>query len=100
MQNGLTESFNGRMRDELLNETLFIGVDHARQTISQWVLITIPSALIQRSDSPRQSPMPLLSSQPPIARCYRAPGGVKPAEALLANDESSGARHTRYRDER
>jgi putative transposase len=37
MQNGFVESFNGRMRDELLNETLFFGLDHARQVISEWV---------------------------------------------------------------
>src|SRR6516165_4523016 len=37
MQNGYMESFNGRMRDELLNETLFHGLDHARRTISRWV---------------------------------------------------------------
>ena len=30
MQNGFCESFNGRMRDELLNESLFLGLDHAR----------------------------------------------------------------------
>src|SRR5215204_2216716 len=30
MQNGICESFNGRMRDELLNETLFFGLDHTR----------------------------------------------------------------------
>jgi putative transposase len=30
MQNGFCESFNGRMRDEFLNETLFFGLDHAR----------------------------------------------------------------------
>jgi hypothetical protein len=28
---GRRESFAGRMRDELLNETLFVGLDHARQ---------------------------------------------------------------------
>ena len=37
MQNGFCESFNGRMRDELLNETLFFSLDHARQKISAWV---------------------------------------------------------------
>ncbi len=36
MQNGFCESFNGRMRDELLNETLFFGLDHARKTIGSW----------------------------------------------------------------
>jgi putative transposase len=37
MQNGFCESFNGRMRDELLNESLFLGLDHARETIARWV---------------------------------------------------------------
>jgi putative transposase len=37
MQNGYVESFNGRMRDELLNESLFFGLDHARSAISEWV---------------------------------------------------------------
>lgn len=36
MQNGYAESFNGRMRDELLNETLFLSLDHARVVISAW----------------------------------------------------------------
>ena len=36
MQNGFCESFNGRMRDELLNETLFFGLDHARAKIDVW----------------------------------------------------------------
>jgi putative transposase len=37
MQNGICESFNGRMRDELLNETLFFGLDHARSGLARWV---------------------------------------------------------------
>lgn len=37
MQNGFVESFNGRMRDELLNETLFHGLAHARAVIAEWV---------------------------------------------------------------
>lgn len=36
MQNGYIESFNGRMRDELLNESLFIDLDQARQLIGAW----------------------------------------------------------------
>ena len=36
MQNGYVESFNGRMRDELLNETLFLSLDHVRVVISAW----------------------------------------------------------------
>lgn len=36
MQNGFCESFNGRMRDELLNETRFHSLDHARCVIDEW----------------------------------------------------------------
>ena len=35
-QNAFVESFNGRMRDELLNETLFMSLDHARAKIAAW----------------------------------------------------------------
>ena len=37
MQNGFVESFNGRMRDELLNETMFRSPVHARAVIADWV---------------------------------------------------------------
>ncbi len=37
MQNGFVESFNGRMRDEFLNETLFRNLTHARDLIAAWV---------------------------------------------------------------
>jgi transposase InsO family protein len=37
MQNGFVESFNGRMRDEFLNESLFFGLNHARRAIAAWV---------------------------------------------------------------
>ena len=37
MQNGFCESFNGRMRDELLNETLFFDLDHVRTKLARWV---------------------------------------------------------------
>ena len=35
-QNGLIESFNGRLRDELLNETLFRSLPHARAVLEAW----------------------------------------------------------------
>ena len=34
MQNGFVESFNGRMRDEFLNETAFRNLAHARDLIA------------------------------------------------------------------
>jgi len=36
MQNGFVESFNGRLRDECLNEHLFTSYRHAREIISAW----------------------------------------------------------------
>jgi putative transposase len=35
-QNGYNESFNGRLRDELLNETLFRSLPHARAVLEDW----------------------------------------------------------------
>jgi len=35
-QNAFVESFNGRLRDELLNETLFTSLDHAREALDAW----------------------------------------------------------------
>ena len=36
MQNGFVESFNGRLRDECLNEHLFDNLRHARHLIAAW----------------------------------------------------------------
>ncbi len=35
-QNAFVESFNGRLRDELLNETLFVSLTHARAALAAW----------------------------------------------------------------
>ena len=37
MQNGFVESFNGRLRDECLNEHLFANLRHARHLITAWL---------------------------------------------------------------
>ena len=36
-QNGYIKSFDGHMRDELLNESLFIDLDQARRLIGAWI---------------------------------------------------------------
>ena len=36
VQNAFAESFTGRLRDELLNQTLFRSVAHARQILEAW----------------------------------------------------------------
>ena len=95
MQNGFAESFNGRMRDELLNETLFFELDDARAKIAVWI-----------ADYNQQRPHSLLGYLTPAAYAANftatndrlrnpdqlrrspvaptAPHGVKPAEALIA----------------
>jgi len=35
-QNAFVESFNGRLRDEFLNETLFVSLGHAREALASW----------------------------------------------------------------
>ena len=35
-QNAFVESFNGRLRDELLNETLFTSLGHVREALAAW----------------------------------------------------------------
>jgi putative transposase len=37
IQNGICEAFNSKMRDELLNETLFFGLTHASSVVAAWV---------------------------------------------------------------
>jgi putative transposase len=75
MQNGYIESFNGRMRDELLNETLFLDLDQARQLISAWV-----------ADFNTERLHSSLGYQTPAAYADQltAPTGATTAEALIA----------------
>jgi putative transposase len=95
MQNGFVESFNGRMRDELLNETLFFDLGDARAKIAAWVAdfnlerphsalgyltpaayaanLTATDDRLRNPDQLRRSPV-----APP------APDGALSAEALIA----------------
>jgi transposase InsO family protein len=75
MQNGYIESFNGRMRDELLNETLFLDLDQARLLIGAWV-----------ADYNTARPHSSLGYRTPAAYADQliAPHGATTAEALIA----------------
>ena len=75
MQNGFIESFNGRMRDELLNETLFVDLDHARRAIGDWV-----------TDYNTARPHSSIGYKTPTAYAdqLNAPKGATTAEALIA----------------
>ena len=75
LQNGYIESFNGRMRDELLNESLFIDLDQASRLIGDWV-----------TDYNTAMPHSSLGYKTPAAYAgtLTAPKGVTLAEALIA----------------
>ncbi|GAC89533.1 hypothetical protein NBRC3255_3194 [Gluconobacter thailandicus NBRC 3255] len=83
-QNGFVESFNGRLRDECLNETLFTSLSHARQVLADWqedynTVRPLPSwmagHLIRSSDKGLggMPPRPLLSHQPQAIKTGNSP---------------------------
>jgi putative transposase len=95
MQNGYIESFNGRMRDELLNESLFLDLDQARQIIAAWVAdynTRRPhSSLGYRTPAAYANHLTATGHRAALhegsARCpvaHTAPKGVSTAEALTA----------------
>lgn len=53
MQNGFLESINGRLRDELLNETLFSSLSQAKAALARWQPATTPPGSAQSSDGRR-----------------------------------------------
>src|SRR5436190_16346665 len=63
MQNAFIESFNGRLRDELLNETLFGSLPHARAALESW-----------RRDYNIKRPHSSLGWQTPLAFAANWPG--------------------------
>jgi transposase InsO family protein len=67
MQNGICESFQGRLRDELLNETLFFSLDHARSVPRAGSPTSTPAGRTQRSVIKPRPPMPPTSPQRMIA---------------------------------
>jgi hypothetical protein len=67
MHNGVVESFNGSMRDELLNETSFFELEHARLAIASELRTTIFSDRIHRSAISLRLPSQLISPQQVIS---------------------------------
>ena len=68
MQNGFVESFRGRMRDELLNESLFLDLDHTRQLIGAWGTDYNTARPHSALGYKRRWPMPNISSRKPDLR--------------------------------
>ena len=74
MQNGFVESFNGRLRDECLNEHLFDTLKHAREIIEEWrirrrvaVIVTLLLTAVTRLGTWRY----LARSRTPVAKVFR-----------------------------
>ena len=70
-QNAFIENFNGRLRDELLNETLFTSLAQARVELEEW-----------RRDYNTERPHSALGNLTPIAYAARNASGPQQAGAL------------------
>ncbi len=74
-ENGFTESLNGKIRDECLNENIFEGLATARQILEEW-----------RQDYNNIRPHSSLGYQSPAA--YRA--SLRPTLAVAQSDVQTG----------
>jgi putative transposase len=72
-QNAFVESFNGRLRDELLNETLFRSLPHARVVLETW-----------RRDYNAERPHSSLAWQTPLAFAASWPGPCAQPDGALS----------------
>src|SRR5438270_842696 len=79
-QNAFIESFNGRLRDELLNETLFTSLSHVREALAIW-----------REDYNTVRPHSALGNLPP-ATYAKLSAPVKQRDGALRYVEGSATR--------
>lgn len=70
-ENGYVESFNGKLRDELLNRELLLSLEEARWVIDRW-----------RLDYNHQRPHSSLDYQTPAAFADRCNSSVRPTASL------------------
>jgi putative transposase len=96
-QNGHNESFNGKLRDELLNETLFRSLPHARAVLEAWRrdynearphsklgwLAPLDYARALCGQTGRHAAIPDLSARRPIAT-HRNKGSDQPRTLVMA----------------
>ena len=91
MQNAIVESFNGRLRDECLNETLFTSLRHARAVLASWQRdyneVRPHSALGGRSPGEASVSPCSPASRPLRAGCA---GGLRPALTQAARTDNEG----------
>jgi putative transposase len=73
-ENGYVESFNGKLRDELLNGELFLSLAEARWVVDRW-----------RLDYNHHRPHSSLKYQTPAAFAARSSSSVRPTASLQKN---------------
>jgi putative transposase len=78
-QNGFVESFNGRFRDECLNEHLFGSLAAARRVIEAW-----------RIDYNTDRPHTSQSGPTPATFATRPPRGIHKTDSAYERDQSAG----------
>jgi putative transposase len=96
-QNAFIESFNGRLRDELLNETLFASLSHVREALANWMedyntvrphsaLGNLPPAAYAKISAPgmqRDGALPLCGGSAPRPVASPSHQGSNEARTLL-----------------
>ena len=96
-QNAFIESFNGRLRDELLNETLFTSLSHVREALANWMedyntvrphsaLGNLPPAAYAKISAPgmqRDGALPLCGGSAPRPVASPSHQGSNEARTLL-----------------
>jgi putative transposase len=76
-ENGYVESFNSRLRDELLDRELFIGLDDARWVVDRW-----------RLDYNQHRPHSALDYVTPAQFAARCSSSVRPTASLQKNSDT------------
>ena len=89
MQNAFIESFNGRLRDELLNETLFRSLPHARAGSKPGAPTTIPTAAL-----PARLADPSHLRSRPAVRCASLTDGSATRTAATTAQQGNIERQT------
>jgi len=89
-QNAFIESFNGRLRDELLNETLFSSLAHARAALAEWRLDY--NTVRPHSSLGNLSPVDYATLSAPVSQrdgTLRAIGGYAPRPVAAPSQTGS-----------
>jgi putative transposase len=89
-QNAFIESFNGRLRDELLNETLFASLAHVREALAIWkphsALGNLPPAVYAKISAPemqRDGALRYVEGSAPRPVAFPSQQGSNEARTLL-----------------